>query len=354
MARTLLGLTLLLVHAPASAQSVELRPIDRATVRVIGVAGIASRAGEGRSTGVRRVAADATMGHGSGLAIGPRLVLTARHVVWGMHAWAVVPPGESAPISARPVYVDIDHDLAFLALERDLPHHIPLPAEDRRLTMSERVSVSGYPLDVREPNPAAASGEVSRVTRGGLLHLSMSVNPGNSGGPVINGEGNLIGILSMRGRPERGVAGLAIAVPIGFIRQSMTRMPEGAVSFRPYESSLARAIALLAALSEEELSQRADEVRGLVQTGSAAERATSEHQLIFAALGWNTVLTVLEAERASASEQLSAASRARVAPIYRSAVQMARDALRDAPHVRRSFPVVRTIAIGRTAPFAAR
>lgn len=341
----------LLAASLAQAQGVELRPIDRATVRVIGVSGMQPSPGTGRTTGVRRVGAEPSMGHGSGVAIGPRLILTARHVVWGMHAWTVVPPGESDPIPARPVYVDLEHDIAFVAVDRDLPHHLSLPDAPRRLTMSERVSVSGYPLDVREPNPAASSGEVSRVTRDGLLHLSMSVNPGNSGGPVIDRDGALIGIVSMRGRPDEGVAGLTIAVPIAFVNEARARVPSEAPSFAPYEAELSRAISLLAALSDEELSQRRTEIQTLVEHGERARDASPEHRLIFAALGWNTVLTIMEHERARESAQLSAASRAQVAPIYRASVAMARNALRDAPHVRRAFPAARAIALGRVSPF---
>lgn len=347
----LLFVGLSLTAGAARAQGVELRPIDRATVRVIGVSGIAPTQGTGRTTGVRRVGADPSMGHGSGVAIGPRLVLTARHVVWGMHAWTVIPPGESTPIPARPVYVDIAHDIAFVAVDRDLPHHVALPDAARRLTMSERVSVSGYPLDVREPNPAASSGEVSRITRDGLLHLSMSVNPGNSGGPVIDEAGELIGIVSMRGRPDQGVSGLTIAVPVDLVREARGRVPSETPTFAPYERELSRAISLLAALSDEELSQRRAEVRTLVEHGERARDARPEHRLIFAALGWNTVLTIMEEERAREARNLSPASRAQVAPIYRVSVAMARHALEEAPHVRRSFPVARAIALGRTSPF---
>lgn len=340
-----------LLAAPAAAQEgVQLRPIDEATVRVIGLSGISATAGPGRTTGVRRVGVDPSMGHGSGVAISPRLVLTARHVVWGMSTWAVVPPGESAPIAARPVYVDLEHDVAFVEVERDLPHHIDLPGV-RALRMNESVSVSGYPLDMREPNPAAASGEVSRITRDGLLHLTMTVNPGNSGGPVIDGDGRLIGIISMRGRPERGIEGLTIAVPLSAILRARGHVPTRHVTFRTYEHDLARAVALLSALSEEALSERRGEIRALVQRAVAHSDLSPEHRLVFAALAWNTVLTVMESEQAVSADHLSPAARADAGPLYRAAVDQARSALREAPHVRRRFPGARPIALGRTAPF---
>jgi hypothetical protein len=349
-----LAVACLFVALPAGAQdAIQLRPIDLATVRVIGVTGIETSTGAGRTTGVRRVGANPSMGHGSGVAIGPRLILTARHVVWGMSAWAVVPPGESAPIPARPIYVDLERDLAFVAVDRDLAHYVELPAL-RTLTMSERVSCSGYPLDLREPNPAAASGEVSRVTRDGLLHLSMAVNPGNSGGPIVDSEGRVIAILSMRGRPEAGVLGLAIAVPLGAILSARERVPDRVPRFEAYERDLARAVALIAVLNDEGLAERRLEVQTMVHRANTERGVTPEHRLIFASLAWNTVIATMEADGAGSVAGLPVSSRSDVASLLRAAVGMARSALVDGPYVRRSFPVARPIAIGRTEPFTTR
>ena len=232
----------------------------------------------------------------------------------------------------------------------DLPHHIELP-EEHSLTMSERVSASGYPLDLREPNPAAVSGEVSRVTRDGLLHLSMTVNPGNSGGPIIDSEGRLIGILSMRGRPERGVSGLAIAVPLRFVRAAREAVPDRPFRFESYAGDLARTVELLAALNDEMLAERSGEIAALAGRLSGHDRMIAEHQLIFAALAWNTVIAILERQRAASASQLRGEARARAEALYRRATDLARRALAEAPHVRRRFPAARLIARGRTAPF---
>ena len=342
----------LLAASSASAQDIVMRPIDRATLRVIGVSGMGISTGTGRITGVRRVGADPSIGHGSGVAIGPRLILTARHVVWAMSAYAVVLPGVSEPIPARPVYVDLEQDIAFLVVDQDLPHYLSLPAV-RRLAMSEPVSVSGYPLDLREPNPAASSGEVSRIARDGLLHLTLSANPGNSGGPVIDRAGRIIGIVSMRGRPQAGVEGLTIAVPLPMILAARARVPDERPRFLPYEEDLARAIALVAALADERLHDERAEIHALVSRARQHTEMVAEHALIFASLAWNTALSVMEAEGATGLEDVGPANRGLVTTLHTIAVEMARGALTRAPHVRRGFPAARPIAIGRVAPFGA-
>ncbi|MFK7984827.1 MAG: S1C family serine protease [Sandaracinaceae bacterium] len=344
------GVATLCVLSPASAQDIQLRPIDRATLRVIGVSGMEIATGPGRRTRTRRVSANPSMGHGSGVAIGPRLILTARHVVWSMHAYAVVPPGGDDPIPARLVYVDLDADVAFLLVDRDLPHHITLH-EARTLRMSEPVSVSGYPLDMREPNPAASSGEVSRIARDGLLHLTLSANPGNSGGPVVDAAGHLIGIVSMRGRPEAGVEGLVIAVPVGMVLAAHAQIPEAAPRFEAHERDLARGISLLAALTDDRLHEARTEVTAIMARARVATTLTAEHALIFSALGWNTTLAVLEAEGASELSQLQGQAGTDAVTMHAAAALLAQNALHHAPHVRRRYGAARAISLGRVAPF---
>jgi len=342
-------LLFMLAASPASAQDIELRPIDRATVRVVGVHGVQTAATGEREPRRRRVYADTVFGHGSGVAIAPRLVLTARHVVWGGAAWAVMLPGQNRPIAARPIFVDLELDLAFLQTAEDLPDHVELPAV-RSLRMSEPVSTSGYPLDLREPNPAAVSGEVSRVTRDGLLHLAMPVNPGNSGGPVVDAQGRVIAVISQRGLPQAGVSGLAIAVPLPMILASRGRIPDRPVRFPAHAGALAEAIGLLASLDASTLPDSRARIEALLGRLEGYGQLPPEHQMIFAALGWNMVIASMLRHEDDEGQVERSVLRA-VEPTYRAAVALARRALARAPHLRRSFAAVRLISIGRSAPF---
>lgn len=353
----LASLVLTTVGASATAQdsaaAVALRPIDRATVRIVSVRGLDVHRGPGRRTHLARVGADPSTSHGSGVAIAPDLVLTARHVVWGAEAWVVFPPGSTTPIAARPVYVDPDRDIAFLHVDRALDHHVSLP-EGRQLTISERVSVSGYPLDLREPMPAAASGEVSRVTRTGELHLTISVNPGHSGGPVIDAEGRIVGIVSARGRPERGVEGLAIAVTLQDVRSSRARVPAERPRLGEQERDLATAITLLTGIAEVPLSDRLPRIEPLVRRALTWPGGHADHDVIVAGLAWNTLLDLLEARNAAGLEQLPAEERTLGTALHTGARRLAARALNDGPHIRRRFPIVRAIALGHLDAEAAR
>ncbi len=332
-------------HAQEGTAAVALRPIDRATVRIVSVRGLDISTGPGRRTRASRVAADVVTSHGSGVAIEPQLVLTARHVVWGAEAWVVFAPGSTTPIAARPAYVDTDNDVAFLWIDRPLEHHVPLP-EARQLTLSERVSVSGYPLDLREPIPAAASGEVSRVTRNGELHLTIAVNPGHSGGPVIDAEGRIVGIVSARGRPEAGVEGLAIAVTMQNLRAARERVPLARPLLDDTDRDLARGIALLAGIEDTPLHEQLPAISTLLRRAIDWSSRDADRDVILAGLAWNALVELLEARGARDLRQLPLPDQESGTLLHNAARRLAQRALLTGPHIRRRFPVVRAILLG--------
>ena len=73
---------------------IRLRPIDRASVRVLQITGASAYTFEGRVSRVRRAVSLPDAVHGTGVVIGPDgLVLTAAHVVRGGDVLAVLRPG---------------------------------------------------------------------------------------------------------------------------------------------------------------------------------------------------------------------------------------------------------------------
>ena len=86
-------------------------------------------------------------------------------------------------------------------------------ADSRKLHVGQLVFALGHPLGVKD---AAAFGIVSGVSNSSwmgrhtrqLLQLDLKLAPGNSGGPIMDAEGRLVGIACMVASP-----GIALAVP---------------------------------------------------------------------------------------------------------------------------------------------
>jgi S1-C subfamily serine protease len=200
---------LLLSSQRVRADDLAYSKLDEATVRVfsyksIGLSSVRSATGQGYALGAP------DMGHGSGLLISKDgLILTARHVVEGTRLLAVQLPGRDRPLPAEIVFTDKDHDISFIAVLADTPQYLELPAKKPKLSVRETVYVVGYPLDASRARPQSEQGIVSGVLPDGSLQLGIALNPGNSGGPVVDAKERFIGVAVARADPAAGAQGSA-------------------------------------------------------------------------------------------------------------------------------------------------
>jgi S1-C subfamily serine protease len=163
-------------------------------------------------------------GVGSGVVIIDNgTILTNLHVVNGAKRIRVTfadgHESEATLITAQP-----EHDLAVLRA-RSIPDD--LQAATLRgtsdLKPGDAVVVAGFPFGI---GPSVSSGVVSGLERSfntptgelmtDLIQFDAAANPGNSGGPLINQEGEVIGIVTAILNPsrQRVFIGIGFAVPI--------------------------------------------------------------------------------------------------------------------------------------------
>lgn len=137
---------------------------------------------------------------GSGWAVEPGLIVTNAHVVAGSTDTTVTPQS-GVELEATPVYYDPRDDLALLRVGADLP---TLPISDRRESGSA-AAVLGYPENGPYAVAPARLGEtrptISEDSYGNgpiertIVGLRGSVRSGNSGGPLVDADGQVVGTV---------------------------------------------------------------------------------------------------------------------------------------------------------------
>ncbi len=148
---------------------------------------------------------------GSGFAVNTNgLFITNFHVIQGCKQVVVVYNGMRA--YGRMVGVSETDDLA--ALKVDGQTAVFLPIRKGSISLGESVAVAGYPVGVMKDGSDGVSmklseGIIARVLDASLIQMSASVSSGNSGGPVVDKEGSLIGVSVAKvpaGAARRGAA----------------------------------------------------------------------------------------------------------------------------------------------------
>ena len=145
--------------------------------------------------------AGVTITGGSGFIVdGGRKIVTNRHVVEGGKEFAVR-TGLGEIIKARLLFLSPTDDIAVLELEKPLGADRAIPANAyTKPGVGRSVVVMGYPLwsVLGEGSPSLTNGMVSKRTGlqddKGTFQLTAKVNKGNSGGPVFDLSGHVVGI----------------------------------------------------------------------------------------------------------------------------------------------------------------
>lgn len=165
---------------------------------------------------------------GSGWVAAPQIVVTNAHVVAGEDDTSVE-TRSGASLEATPVYYNPEDDLALLRIDAQLP---PLSL-DSKPKRARSGAVLGYPENGPFHAAAARFGETREVVSEdsygrGPIHRAISslrgsVRSGNSGGPLVNEHGSVMGTVfatTTGGNPG------GFAIPDGLVSEALSQMQD--------------------------------------------------------------------------------------------------------------------------------
>ena len=159
-------------------------------------------------------------------------ILTNAHVVAGATQVRVRLAGEGNPRSAKILATDPGHDLALLAV--DATGLIPATlADPDNVRVGDEVLAIGYALDLDGEASVtlgivSALGRTIRIDAGaldGMIQTDAAISSGNSGGPLVNAAGEVVGVNTAVARSDASNT----ATSIGFSISMAQAIPEIAV-----------------------------------------------------------------------------------------------------------------------------
>jgi putative serine protease PepD len=172
------------------------------------------------------------------------LILTNDHVVAGASSLAVQLGGNNGPLRrASVVAVDAPHDLALLKIR---PGDLKL--RTLKFVSSESVHVGDPAYAIGNPyglDQTLTTGVVSALDRtidapdgaaiSGVIQTDAALNPGNSGGPLLNSDGEVIGVNAQIATGDGGDAvgqggntGIGFAISADTVIADLKRLDNGA------------------------------------------------------------------------------------------------------------------------------
>ena len=170
-------------------------------------------------------------------------ILTNYHVIEGGSKYEIIFT-DGTEADAEYVNGDEYYDIAVLKVSKDKIKSVSTIGNSSNLELGDTVFTVGAPLG-KEYMGTITKGIVSGINRmvsvelgsGSylmeVLQTDASINSGNSGGPICNIKGEVIGITSSK-LIGSGVEGMGFAIPINTVNEMINNIESGVTSSRPY------------------------------------------------------------------------------------------------------------------------
>jgi S1-C subfamily serine protease len=154
-------------------------------------------------------------------------ILTNYHVVQGAETIEVT-LGDQSRYKAKYIGADTRNDIALIQIDPKGHKLATLPLGDsRNLLVGQRVLAIGNPFGFQSTLTTGVVSSLGRTVQTSentfideAIQTDASINRGNSGGPLLNSRGEVIGINSAIYAPTGTTAGIGFAIPINTARRA--------------------------------------------------------------------------------------------------------------------------------------
>lgn len=188
---------------------------------------------------------------GTCFAISSNFLLTSYHVVKDAKNIRIrgINGKFDTTYSAELRYFDEEHDIAFLNISRNYSNqkiNIPYSIKQEPSDVGDNIFVLGYPLQNTMGQEiklttgiiSSNSGFLGDTT---LFQISAPIQPGNSGGPLFDNNGNLIGIIEAK---HKNADNVGYAVKLNFIKAFLKEQKINLSSTKPIPMELSKKVKL--------------------------------------------------------------------------------------------------------------
>lgn len=151
-------------------------------------------------------------------------VVTNYHVVNGADS-VHLQNNKGQAFKAQIIYSDVEKDLAILHISDSTfkaAKSVPYTFKRQISDIGEDIFTIGFPRDEAVYGQGYLSSKTGYAGDTIAYQISIPVNPGNSGGPVLDNQGNIIGIISGK---QKGIDGAAFAIKTKELIETLNRIP---------------------------------------------------------------------------------------------------------------------------------
>lgn len=165
-------------------------------------------------------------------------ILTNEHVIDGNRIVVITPDEEEVEgkLLGRDPYID----LAVIEIDKKYAKQVAILGDSSKSNIGDTIFVAGAPLSKRYAG-SIASGIISGKERlvqttieseesmewvMKVIQFDAPVNPGNSGGPLLNMNGEVIGITLMK-LIQEDIEGMSFAIPIEYATSNIENLEKG-------------------------------------------------------------------------------------------------------------------------------